>query len=94
MGNSILFPYDDDHRIQEKIVQPAYIVLIAFVVISAGILMLSFVGPEHSESAFWKTIHSVRKGMDLISYWFFNAMAALTVGIAIYILILKVQGKA
>ena len=94
MGNSVLFCYDDDHRIQKEIVQPVYIALIAVIAAVTAILILSFAGPEHSESRFWRTVHSVRRGMDFVSYWFFNAMAVLTVGIAIYVLILKLQGKA
>ena len=92
MGNRILFRYDNDHGIQKEIVQPVYIALIAVIAAVTAILILSFAGPEHSESRFWRTVHSVRRGMDFVSYWFFNAMAVLTIVIAVYVLVLKIRG--
>lgn len=49
------------------------------------ILILSFIGPEQSESPFWQKIQAIRSVMDTVCYWFINFTAAgsLLLGIVV-----------
>lgn len=51
------------------------IVFIVVFIMALIVFLLDVFGPTHSQTPFWNTIHTLRRGLDAFSYWFLNICA-------------------
>ena len=59
------------------------IAVLAFIAIFV-VFMLSVFAPVTTERPFWLMIKKIRNGIDLVSYWIFNAALIMTIVLVIY----------
>lgn len=65
----------------------AIVIFICAIVLALVIFLLDVLGPMHSQAPFWLTIHTLRGGLDLISYWFMNLCAIATILVVVYLVV-------
>lgn len=50
------------------------IIVFGIIAVLMILLILSFIAPQNSDRRFWIVIRKMRDGIDLFSYWLFNAI--------------------
>ena len=68
-------------------------IIMSMVFSAVLIMILSFIGPEHSENRFWQTVQKAGHILDQICWWFFNLSAVLAGGGLVFVIIREMIRK-